>query len=83
MLENLIHLLLNVLSLCFIGFLSLNLLLVLYRLPNVISYCCIKQMLMSVLLTMEGVTTTVQTLLVALSAVATPAIHWMWIGVLA
>ena len=35
------------------------------------------QILMSVPLTMEGVTTTVQTLLVALSAVATLATHWM------
>ena len=35
---------------------------------------------MSVLLTMEGVTTTVQTRLVALSAVAILAIHWMAMG---
>ena len=41
------------------------------------------QMRMSVLLTMEGVTTTVQTPLVALSAVATLAIHWMEMDVLA
>ena len=37
-------------------------------------------MLMSVPLTMEGVTTTVQTPLVALSAVATLATHWMGMG---
>ena len=41
------------------------------------------QMLMSVPLTMEDVTTSVQTLLVALSAVATLAIHWMEMGILA
>ena len=40
-------------------------------------------MLMSVLLTMEGVTTTVQTPLVALSAAATLAIHWMGMEALA
>ena len=40
-------------------------------------------MLMSVPLTMEGVTTTVQTPLVALSAVATLVTHWMGMDTLA
>ena len=40
-------------------------------------------MLMSAQLTMEGVTTTVQTQLVALSAVATLVTHWMGMDVLA
>ena len=40
-------------------------------------------MLMSVPLTMEGVTTTVQTPLVAMSAVATLVTHWMGMDTLA
>ena len=42
----------------------------------------ILQMLMNVLLTMEGATTTVQTPLVALSAAATLATHWMGMDIL-
>ena len=40
-------------------------------------------MLMSVQLTMEGVTTTAQTPLVVMSAVATLDSHWMGVDVLA